>query len=353
MEGNLDAEEYDAWFSHLLPPGGYAPLLLVSASATLGVFGVGYVIAAIGGVASTYLFSPAVYLSAGGIFWTLAWLGWADQVYVDVWNEVRSAFAVDDETYRDVVHPRLDRIYDERSLLGYWSLVAVPSLGIISVLYLPGVPPQLQHPVQLFVLGDTGFWPTLAVLNYLYVTVETLLLVTAFYAFVNHLALLEDVSELPFRDLYTAASELEPVVGFSMASATAWFGGVSVVLVWTRTQHLDAAVQLVPVAVLVLVGVVIFLAPMVILHVALVDSKRSRLVEVRREYDETHRLMEQGRQPDEAYSLRLEMTDRRLQNAKSIRTWPYNIVSTGKLVTASFIPWLTLVEKVSALLLNG
>jgi hypothetical protein len=51
---------------------------------------------------------------------------------------------------------------------------------------------------------------------------------------VSHLKLVGDVSELPFRDVYAAASEVEPIANFTVAGATVWFLGISLVVVWIR-----------------------------------------------------------------------------------------------------------------------
>lgn len=350
MAATLDDDRYVSWVSSLSPAPGYAPLVAVSASAALGVFALGYVVSAVGGLPFSYLrspdFSPAIYLSAGGIFWTLAWLGWAEQVYVDMWNEVRPAFAVTDDAYREAVGPWLERIHDEGRLLGYWVAFAAPGFLLISVVYLPVVPSGIQASVGRLLLGGVRPSATVAAVNYLYFAVGSALLVTACYTFANHLFLLGDVSELPLGDPHTAASDLEPVVRFSMATSTAWFVGVSVVVVWTRIQRLNPAVESASVLVLVLVGVVIFAAPTVIVHVALADAKRDALTDARREYEAIHRSMERGEHPVEELTLRLEVTDRRLESARSIRTWPYDVRSAGKLATAAVIPWLTLVREV-------
>jgi len=341
---DLDNDEYVSWFSYLFPWSGNAPLLFVSASVSIGIVLVGYIIAVIGNAdfPNFYLFDPTVHLGAGGIFWALAWLGWIDRVYIDLWNEVRPVFAVDAETYHSVVRPRLDRIYDQRRLLGYWAVVVIPSFIIIAVLSLPWIPPQLQNPAQDFIweLSPTG-----GVIRSFYVAVESLLIVTSFNIFLNHIFLLNELSELPFRDLFTSASELEPVVGYSMAGATAWFVGVSGVGLWIQLVSMNRKFELAIIALLILVGLVAFFAPTLLLHFALEDAKRRALVDLRKQYEEIHRLTEQEDGSSEDLSLRLEITDRRLESVKSIETWSYDIISVSELLAASVIPWLTLAER--------
>jgi hypothetical protein len=100
---------------------------------------------------------------------------------------------------------------------------------------------------------------------------------------------------------------------------------------------------------LVLVGIGVFFSPQLFLHRALLDAKRSKVTSIQKEYEEIHRSIEQENGSSEDLSLCLEVTDRRLENAKSIRTWPYDILSVGKLAAASLIPWLTLSQKILAL----
>jgi len=345
VEEVLDDDEYVSWFSYLYPWPGYIPLLVVSASVSIGIVTLGYVIAVVGNSPDPdyFLFHPTVQLGAIGIFWTLAWLGWFDRTYIDMWNEVRPVFDIDAETYRSVVHPWLDRIYDERRFLRYWAFVAVPSYIIIGIISLPWIPPRLQNPTEGFIWTYSLLG---GVISYLYTTVETLLLVAAVYIFFNHMALLREVSELPFRDLYTSASELEPIVGYSMAGATAWFVGVSGVGLWMLIVPMNDMFELVVIVVLVLVGVGGFFAPMLVLHFALADAKQRALVDIRKEYEEMHRSTEQADGSSEDLSFRLEITDRRLESVKSVDTWPYDVYSVGELFAASVIPGLTLIEKI-------
>jgi hypothetical protein len=353
MADELNNSEYESWFSHLFPSHGYRPLVLVSAAVTLGIF---VLCSGIVMLDPSYSLSwPTVYLSMVGIFGALVWLGWVDGVYVDVWSEVRPVFAVDDETYRAVVHPGLERIYDERRVLAYWVAVTVPSLLVASVLFLPGLPTGLQEPVRTLFVSGTGLSPSLTqtVLVYLFAPIELLLLVTAFHVLSNHVTLVREASELPFRDLHTSALGLEPMVGFGMASATAWLGGASVVALWARIVGYDPLLEQGTVLLLALVGVVAFFAPFLVLHLELRHAKRRKLAEIRNEYDETRELMERDPEPSENLSFRLEVTDRRLESAKSIHTWPYNAASVWRLVTASVIPVLTLVDGVRQFIDSG
>lgn len=343
MGDTLDNDAYIGWFSYLFPRSGYTPLVLVSAVVTTGIFTLGYVIAWIGEV--DYLSVPLLYIGAFGIFWTLAWLGWADQVYVGVWNEARPAFAVDDETYYDVVHPHLEKIYDPRRILAYWTVLVIPSFVIAAGLWIPDLP--FHGTVEEIFLQPGYFAHTHGnqilrlVVVYLFVVVGMLLFATVINGFENHLSLIREVSDLQFRDIHTAASELEPIARFTMASATAWFAGVSVFVLLISTG-LDPGIGLPAITILVLAGVIFFVAPQMVLHSALLDAKREVLADIRKKYGAIQKRAQQNTDTPDGLSLRLDVTDRRLESAKSIRTWVYDISSMGKLVAASVIPWLNI-----------
>jgi hypothetical protein len=170
---------------------------------------------------------------------------------------------------------------------------------------------------------------------------------------VNHLTLVSEVADLPFEDIRTAASTLEPVARFTIAGATVWFAGISFLILWIEAG-VGGDLGTVIIALLVFVGTVFFFAPQLILHDALVDTKRDVLTEIRGEYDEMHDLTRGTRGSGEDLSLRLYVTDRRLENANSISTWVYDLSSVGQLVAAAVIPWLSLLQElVSTVQLGG
>lgn len=338
------AGEYESWLSTLFPSHDLGQVVVLSATVSVGLFGIGYVVAAVGRL--PYLNLPEGYLGAFTVFWLLAWLGVADAYYVDVWRDVRSAFAVDDERYHAVVDPHLSAIHDTRRILGYTAALVVPYVLIVCALYVPGSPVR-EPAVELFLGGDSDYAPSLAAVLVLSMlgSANAVLIATIINGFVNHLALVRDVATLPFRDVHATAMELEPVVGVTVASATVWFAGLSLVVLWVYAG-ISGTVGLVIIAVLVFVGLVFFLAPQLILHDALVDAKRTELAELRAEYRQIHQqLTSRGGSPADV-ELQLELTDRRLENANAIRTWVYNLSSIGKLAAAAVIPGLTLVQEV-------
>lgn len=340
--GIVESTEFVGWFSVLFPAHDYGTVGVVSAGVSLGVFIVGYAIAAVGGL--PYLTLPESYLQAFAVFWMLFWLGVADDTYVEVWNEVRPAFDVDDETYRSVVRPPLERIHHGRSILVFWAVIALPYFALISLVYLPWSPvrPVL---IDIFLGGTTDYGPSVlaAVMFYLFGGIDALLLGTIVNGFAQHLRLVGEVSDLPFRDVHGTASALEPIASFTIASSTVWFLGVTFVLLWMHVG-ISGSFGLGIIALLIFAGAVFFLAPQLLLHDALVDAKRDLVVEIQREYRALHR-QTRGGDVSEDVSLQLQLTDRRLANAKSIRTWVYNFTSVGKLVAASVVPWLTLLQE--------
>lgn len=342
----LDADEYGSWFSYLFFSHNYVWIVVVSTLVSLGLFGLGYLVAVVGNV--RYLTRPEPYIGGLGVFWVLVWLGWADSVYVDVWNEVRSAFAIDDETYYDVVRPRLERIHDERRIFTLAVVITVPFYLLVTVMFIEGMPYH-RTLVELFTTRDGrvqthGSQILRTVDWYLLVTVGGVLIATVVNGFANHLALVNEVSELPFRNIHTSSSALEPVAGFTVTSATAWFVGVTPLALWILTG-VDRIVLTVLIVLVVVVGVVYFLAPQLILHDALAEAKQVELAEIRAEYEEIQELTRRDTVPSENLSLRLEVTDRRLENAESISTWVYDLSSIGMLVASSATPVLTFVQE--------
>ena len=340
----IDATDYGDPLSTLLPSRSYLLVGLVSAGVALGLFLLGYALALVGDLA--YLSAPESYLGPFAVFWTLAWLGLADDVYVGVWNDVRPAFAVGDGSYRAVVRPRLERIYDGRRVLGYATVLVGPYALLVAAIYLPGSPFR-GDAIDLFLANEPSPHPPgllRVLLFYLFGAANAVLIAAVVNGFVTHLALVRAVSGLPFRNAHTGAAELKPVARFSVASATVWFAGVTLVVLWVEAG-LSGNVGTATIALLVFLGVVFFLAPQLLLHDALLDAKRDVLAGIRAEYDEMAGL---ARDPGEApgdLSLRLEVTDRRLEEARSIGTWVYDLPSIGTLAVTSAIPWLTLLRE--------
>lgn len=348
MSAPFDVDDYGSWFSSLFPSHGYGWIVLVSFLVSAAVFALGYAIAAVGGL--TYP-APNVYLGTFVVFAMLAALGIADGTYVDVWNDVRDAFDVDDETYEAVVDDGLERIHDDRRILAIAALLAVPYFYVVAVSYLPLSWPLSDLAFEYFFGGSLSFEEGLpaVVLICLFGAATSLLVATILNGFQTHLGLVGEVADLPFRNVHAAASELEPLAGFSIASATAWFAAVSLIVLWMQTG-LGQLVGTTMIGVLAVAGIVFFAAPQLILHDALADAKRAEIVAIREEYAELHRLVAAEDDPPGDLSLRLEVTDRQLENAQAISTWVYDLTSMGKLVAASVIPWLTIVQDVQGIL---
>jgi hypothetical protein len=342
MGGTLTASAYESWFSSLFPSHNLGRVVLVSATITTGLFVAGYVIATIGN--HPYLDIPEGHLGAFGVFWILTCLGVADAFYVDVWSDVRSAFAVNDNTYHAVVEPQLAHIHDNRRILAYTVAVTLPYVVAVVMIYLPGSPFRTAA-VDVLLGGTSDYPPSVAVVLVFVLlgVANAVLFATICDGFVHHLNLVRDVSELPFRDVHASAAELEPVADFTIASATAWFGGVSLIILWVHAG-ISGTVGIAFIAVLVVMGLVLFLAPQLILHDALMDAKRTELVTVRAEYRQLHQRTAETN-ADEDLALQLQLIDRRLENAKAIRTWVYNLSSIGKLVAAAITPGVALVRK--------
>lgn len=352
MEETKDDSDYVSWFSHLLPSCNYVWVVVAAAGVSIGLFALGYVVYIVGGVGGgfDYLLEPEGYLAAFSVFWMLTWLGLADGRYVDVWNDVRPAFAVDEESYRAIVQFRLKRIYDLRRILGYTAALAAPYLLFIAVLYYPGAPFQ-EETRNVFLTVDSPYDASVArvIEFYLFGIVNDLLLASVINGFLNHLALVREVAELPFQNIYTSASDLEPVGRFTIASSTVWFTGISLIVLWIGIG-VSSAIGVAMIALLIFAGLGFFLAPQLAVHDALTHAKRETLAEIRERYEELYQSNQMESQPSEDVMSRLELIDRQLANAKSIRTWVYDLSSISKLVAASMIPWLQLFVSMGRLL---
>jgi hypothetical protein len=271
-----------------------------------------------------------------------------DSVLVDVWNQVRPAFGVDDEAFRALVGSQLAHFYGDRVTLGYSVALLVPYIGLVSLFYLPafdGVD-VVGMIVRPEVRAQLGGYSLARLANFvLFGLVLMPALVTSVRGFVNHVILLREVTQLPFQNVHTAARRLEPLVKFSMTPATAWFAGISLVLLWIRAG-ISGFLGLFLVATLVFIGALHILAPLLILHDALQKARQELLADIRHDYEEIRRSVRAGEESPDRLSLWLEVTDRRHQNAKSISTWVYDVPSLSRFLAASIIPWLTLLEQV-------
>jgi hypothetical protein len=195
-------------------------------------------------------------------------------------------------------------------------------------------------------LGDYSF---ARIANYaLFGAVLIPALVTSVRGFVQHVRMLRTVAELPFRNVYTAAQQLEPLVRFSMIPATAWFVGVSLVVLWTRAGISNSATVLL-IATLVFIGLLHIVTPLLVLHDALKDAKEELLQEIRAELADIHREVHDEGSSLDRLSLWLDVVDRRRQRAKAVSTWVYDLPSLRRFIIASVIPLVTLVQDVVSL----
>ncbi len=346
MADPLESSAYTNWISHVFPNSRYRTLGVVSALAAGGVFALGYGITALGG--GDYLCKRYPYVGAGGIFWILLWLGWVDAVQVSVWNRVYPAFGVDSATYRDVIGSQLDSFYNDRVTLGYSASLVVLYLACVVLFHVSAFPGdgRISMIFDSYLGGDS----LVRAANFvLFGTVLIPALVTSVRGFVNHVLLLRRVKKLPFQNLSTAAQQLEPLAKFSLTPATAWFAGVSLILLGGRGEVSDPIAQVV-IATLVLITVVHIAVPLLTLHDALQDAQRELLAEIRADYDEIRHSVRTGDESPDRLSLWLEVTDRRQQNANAISTWVYDLSSLRRFLVAAAIPLLTLIDEVLSLL---
>lgn len=246
-----------------------------------------------------------------------------------------------------MTNDRLAAFADDRITLGY-STVLILLYVVVLLLFFCSPPlggSVLNTIIQPDIRAQLGGYSLARLVNYsLFGVVLIPALVTSVRGFVIHIAMLRDVAALPFRNIHTSAQQLEPLVRFSMTAGTAWFAGISLVLLWFRSGIRGY------IAVLVLIGVLHIVTPLWILHDALQREQQDLLQEIRADYNEIRHLIREADETPDELSLWLEVTDRRLESAKSISTWVYDVPSLSRLLAASVIPWLTLIERVVTLI---
>lgn len=175
----------------------------------------------------------------------------------------------------------------------------------------------------------------LDVINHLVGIIGLLYAITGIHMAVTGLYLLHRVTLLPLEPPRTAASELEGFGEFSAIAASIWF--LTVVLIVVVYQSLfeylfeigEAFGHMLwvvgTVAVILLVGLAIFVVSQVSIHSALVRRKRERLREIDEELDPFLALLRAGDRGSDELSMALELHDRKRERVASARTWLYDV----------------------------
>jgi hypothetical protein len=328
---DADFHHYRTWIDHVVGDTSAGEVGLRALGFSVGIFGLGFVVAVAGGSGTAYLQSPSAYLVAVGMLFISLSYAWGSRRFLSLWPRIRNAFATSDDVYESHVQRGLNRVYDDRTILAEFGLAAVAVLSLQFVVPIPAAVHVGLAPVTE-VMGVTVRYTD--VINHLFGIVALLFAVTGLHMAVTGLYLLHRVTLLPLVSPRTAATELEAFGAFSAIAASIWF--LLVVLIVVVYQSLFEYLLeigeafghtfwvLGTVAVILLVGIAIFAVPQVAIHSALVRRKRERLRELDEELDAFMESLRAGdREPDEL-SMALELHDRKRERVAGARTWLYD-----------------------------
>lgn len=331
----------------------------IAAGVGVSEFLLGYRLARDGGFERGYLRSPTMALALVGTVGGLVLLLWGAKYHLRVWEGVRRCFAVSDEEYDEFVEPVLRRAYDVKRVLAEF-LAILLVVGLVDwVLFVPipwaitaGFTPEKEPP------PCAAGWlqpclDYLSAINYLYGAVGLFVVVGGVHGVAHFLPLASRLTELPLRNVDTAAEHLEPIAQFSVFVATSVFGGVLLLsLVYARLLELAggragiivdyALVVILVVAGLLLLGMLVFWLPQMAIHATLTEAKQERLAALDREYAALSRRAQMESEPIDRIATELDVLDARRRNVREVRTWAYNLPTLIPLVgsgIASALLW--------------
>lgn len=348
-----DFHHYRTWLDHVVGDTSAKQVGLRALGFSVGIFGLGFVVAVSGGFGAAYLQSTSAYLVTVGILFISLSYAWGSRRFLSLWPRIRNAFATSDDVYEAHVRRGLDRVYNDRAILAEFGLAAVAILSLQFVVPIPAAVRVGLAPVAE-VMGVTVRYA--AVLNHLFGVVGLLYAVTGIHMAVTGLYLLHRVTLLPLESPRTAANELEAFGEFSAIAASIWF--LLVVLLVVVYQSLFEYLLEIgeafghtlwvvgTVAVILLVGLAIFVVPQVSIHSALVRRKRERLREIDEELDEFLESLRAGERGPDELSMALELHDRKRERVAGTRTWLYDVRRLLHLGVAGATAAVSLVRKV-------
>lgn len=213
---------------------------------------------------------------------------------------------------------------------------------------------------------------TLHVLLFMINTSLVLATAVIIYFLIVHLHLIRSVLRLKLQNTYSAARKFDPLIRFSTQVATGWFAFVTLYLIYlyylVATQGfgsdtdgtfpvsvLDIALELIQnppnvpfypdpsgyllaILLFMLVGFLIFLAPIWMVHMRLKAAKRTLLFEIEGRYDDVIIGQDGAPEWDPEVISELDRIDRVRDSTTRIRMWPSDVESVAELLVASAIP---------------
>lgn len=300
------------------------------------------VVAAHAGFDGQFVRTASVYLWTVGLFGGGLTFGWWAKRYPELWAKLRPVFDVTAEEYRAVISPRISRMYDLGRPLQWLPLVLSAAViydfvieGVTVLIYVRGVPVPGEH---------VPLW--LGAINYTFGVVSLVGLLIAVHVVAHHLRLVNEVMELPVRDVQTAADELVPLAWFHVVIAAGWYATFTVGLAlliagpqeaW-RAPFLTAGLLFVT-----LLGLVLFAVPQFFIHTGLQSAKRAIVTDLDEEYDELYEDVAATGDATESLdevATQLDLLEARRRNVKEIRTWAYDLPGLLSLLVSSVVPLL-------------
>jgi hypothetical protein len=310
-------------------------------------------VAAHAGFADAFLTTVSVYLWTAGLFGAGLTFGWWTKRYPGLWTELESVFDVPEDEYRSILRTHVGRMYDLSRILLWFPVVFVAAViydftidAVTVLIYVPQANPHFELPSvdpTVCVLPDTCIaW--LWVINYSFGIASLVGLLIAIHVLIQHLRLVDEVMNLPLRDVQTAAEELTPLARFNTVLSVGWFATLTLGLVlliagpqdaW-RDPFLSSGLLFVT-----LLGFVLFAVPQVSIHAGLQSAKQELVNGMDEEYDELYEDL--SGTDDEADSLeelstQLDVLEARRRNAKEIPTWAYDLPGSISLLVSSIAP---------------
>lgn len=324
LETDVEAVESGArsWLLTVFPHASRTSIFLRALAGTLLILGVEYVVEVLVldlpyWQSGEFFTDPGVPLAAIGMLFALNTLGQWGAHYIRLWEDVRPAFDVDDTTYRHTVQQALGDVYG-RDYVPFALFVAV-QLGVYA-----GYGDQLPA-------------------GYLHVGFVHFFAVTAVYYFYRHILAIHDVAELDLADIPRARLTLAAIADFSVVVALNWFAALSALAIYLLrfTSMERGVIQFYSLGLLVLVviGLLTFVIPVVQLHETLKRAKWRALHAIGTEFETLYRDWEDGTVPGDP-SVGFDILESRRQTIQAHSTWPYRLVSVGKLLLGAVVPTL-------------
>lgn len=361
----------------------------VAVAVGVSVFLLGYALALDGGFGDGYSRSVSVSLALIGTIGGMVLLLWGAKYHLRVWDGVRRCFAVSDEAYDDLVEPALTRAYDWRRLFAEYFLALIAVVAVNAGLGNPipwAITVDPDSVPRLYVDNESALWQILlneskplpydtdcflsvanlcldhlSAINYLYGLVVLFVVVGGFHGVSHFLSLATRITDLPLRDVDTAAERLEPIARFSIFVSTSLFAGVILLLIvyahlinTARATNPGAVIEYSLVVILVtagliLLGVLVFWIPQMAIHALLTDAKQDRLSAINEEYVALSERAQEESESADHITAELEVLDARRRNIKDVETWSYNLPSLGLFIGSGIASTVSLLVEVANL----